>query len=109
VGNQAIAVSNTNECAIAISHAGDGNGAFENLVPRSERILGERTSRERHGEREKNKSLSIGFHFSTPLGLPARRGTKGRGLNAPFQEAPRSAHSENTPSRAEWRVLGQGL
>jgi len=34
---------------------------------------------------------------------------KGRGLDAPLPEAPRSAFRENAPSRADWRVLGLGL
>jgi hypothetical protein len=36
------------------------------------------------------------------------RNKKGRGLVAPFVEAPRSALMMNAPSRAEWRVLGLG-
>ena len=37
------------------------------------------------------------------------RQQKWRELVAPFIEAPRSAFGENAPSRAVWRVLGQGL
>lgn len=32
---------------------------------------------------------------------------KGRGLNAPSSEAPLSACQQSTPSRAEWRALGE--
>ncbi|MEI6075534.1 MAG: hypothetical protein WCS94_08180 [Verrucomicrobiota bacterium] len=51
------------------------------------------------------KSIEVHIPFPQVRGRNYGK-LKGRELNAPFFEAPRSAHTRDTPSRADGRVPG---
>ena len=60
--------------------------------------------------RQKGFLVPISLDFPLPVAHPkaVSRNERAR-LNMPFLEAPRSAHTDDAPSRAIWRVLEQSV